>query len=467
MATPAASAATTTTVVQLDTRNPASGWAGARRTWPGGPDHSTQRKRYLAANPLPGARPHWCVTPVVNAWACGVLGWTYRMELALAPAGRHPSWCKLRHVLDRWDDLKGVTVVMDTDAWIREPRRLRLLLDETLRDGCVYVAAGEPDGKECARAGAEAMNGGFFAFLKDDRVRDFLQRAWDAGAEGRRATEWPWEQACLSAAHAADVAGCSQWLRVLPVEACNTPAGRCVAHCWYKELVAPLALDDLLVAMAREHMPAAFVKPSVEIVVARHGEDVAWLDEWVQYVQKITVYDKSDVPMAPRPGIGVVPLPNVGREAHTYAHHLAEAYDSLCDVVVFTQGGFADHCTPQQFEALVLDGKPLDAAPLEMAWWSSPMRHFGWTPQRNHAKAVMTPAGCSLAKFLLTHGVVDDLPPERDVTYWQGAIFRATAAAVRRHARAKYAALRDVLASGGSNPETAHMMERAWRLLLA
>lgn len=452
------------TVVQPDTRDPSTQWVAAPRRWTGGPDHRTQQKRYVAANPAPGARPYWCVTPLINAWACGLVGWTYRaVQAPPPPGGRHPSWCKLRHVLDHWDDLEGVTVVLDTDAWVRDARALRDLLHTTMQGECVYVAAGEPPGKECADHGAEAVNGGFFAFAKDQRVRQFFEAVWAAG-EGRYASEWPYEQACMGAQLAG---GPPPWMTVLPVEACNTPAGTCVAHCWYKALATPLAVDDLLVAMAREYMPAMFSKPSVEFVVARHDEDVSWLGEWVSYADRITVYDKSPTPMtSPHPAVKVVPLPNVGREAHTYAHHFAEQYDSLCDIVVCTQARFQDHGGKQQFDAMVLEGKEPPATPLEMAWWSSPMRHFGWTPDRNHARQPMTPAGMSLGRFFLSH-VVEDLVPEKEVTFWAGAIFRTARDAVRRHPRAKYEALRDLLAAGGSNPETAHMAERSWRVLLA
>jgi hypothetical protein len=36
-------------------------------------------------------------------------------------------------------------------------------------------------------------------------------------------------------------------------------------------------------------------------------------------------------------------LPNVGREAHTYLHHLVNRYDSLAPLTVFTQGKPFDH----------------------------------------------------------------------------------------------------------------------------
>lgn len=76
--------------------------------------------------------------------------------------------------------------------------------------------------------------------------------------------------------------------------------------------------------------------PRVELVVARHHEDLAWLKR-VPGEFFITVYDKGDGSSA---GLR---LPNEGREAHTYLHHLAQRYDNLADLTVFVQGHPFDH----------------------------------------------------------------------------------------------------------------------------
>lgn len=74
----------------------------------------------------------------------------------------------------------------------------------------------------------------------------------------------------------------------------------------------------------------------LELVVARHTEDLAWLRR-VPANFRITVYNKGDeMPGADR-------LPNIGREAHTYLHHLAERHATLAEVTVFVQGHPFDH----------------------------------------------------------------------------------------------------------------------------
>lgn len=78
------------------------------------------------------------------------------------------------------------------------------------------------------------------------------------------------------------------------------------------------------------------MRPPLELVVARHHEDLAWLRR-VPREFAVTVYNKG----AAMPH--TTPLPNIGREAHTYLHHLIERYETLAEVTVFVQGHPFDH----------------------------------------------------------------------------------------------------------------------------
>jgi hypothetical protein len=74
-----------------------------------------------------------------------------------------------------------------------------------------------------------------------------------------------------------------------------------------------------------------------ELVVARYNEELNWLKR-VPNEFRVVVYDKGE---APAPGATV--LPNIGREAHTYLHHIVTRYDVLADATVFCQGKPFDH----------------------------------------------------------------------------------------------------------------------------
>lgn len=81
-----------------------------------------------------------------------------------------------------------------------------------------------------------------------------------------------------------------------------------------------------------------------QLVVAHYQEDLAWLSNAPPSFDKV-VYSKAAAPPQ-----GSIPLPNVGREAHTYLTHIVNHYDSLWEtnqknsLWLFAQGHPFDHC---------------------------------------------------------------------------------------------------------------------------
>jgi hypothetical protein len=73
-----------------------------------------------------------------------------------------------------------------------------------------------------------------------------------------------------------------------------------------------------------------------ELVVSYYKENLSWLNKIKDY--KITVYNKSDIDIP-----NTIKLDNVGREMHTYFHHIVTNYDNLSDWVFFTQAHPFDH----------------------------------------------------------------------------------------------------------------------------
>lgn len=75
--------------------------------------------------------------------------------------------------------------------------------------------------------------------------------------------------------------------------------------------------------------------PPRQVVVARYAEDVAWAEGL-----PAVVYNKGialDTRLESRT------LPNVGRESHTYLHHIISCWDSLAEITLFAQGKINDH----------------------------------------------------------------------------------------------------------------------------
>jgi hypothetical protein len=74
-------------------------------------------------------------------------------------------------------------------------------------------------------------------------------------------------------------------------------------------------------------------KKDLEIVLAQHDENIAWSD---RYKHVRTLYCKGAATSSEE---ACIRLPNVGREGHTYLHHIVENYDNLANWTVFTQAG--------------------------------------------------------------------------------------------------------------------------------
>jgi len=70
----------------------------------------------------------------------------------------------------------------------------------------------------------------------------------------------------------------------------------------------------------------------MQVVVSRYDEDISWTEGL-----NVIIYNKGD----PLPN--TIPLENIGREAHTFLHHIITNYDSLSEYTCFLQGNPFEH----------------------------------------------------------------------------------------------------------------------------
>ncbi|QDK77666.1 DUF3431 domain-containing protein [Spirosoma sp. KCTC 42546] len=103
----------------------------------------------------------------------------------------------------------------------------------------------------------------------------------------------------------------------------------------------------------------------IELVVAHYTENLNWLRNLPAGLTK-TVYSKSPDPVSEHT---VIPLPNVGREAHTYLHHIINRYDSLAEWTVFCQGKPFDHAYDFKKTLRELVTEPLSFQGKEFHWF--------------------------------------------------------------------------------------------------
>lgn len=218
--------------------------------------------------------------------------------------------------------------------------------------------------------------------------------------------------------------------------------------------------------------------PSIELVVARYAEDLAWLSSPpYDAVPVVTVYNKGADDCHVRRG-KVVRLPNVGRDMHTYLHHIVHTWDALADVTVFLTGSTAAlpdraHESAETVRrALATRSGVFPVVPLglplaEVCGGFHIERHRTSADVNAHANPdhALDPSPVRpFGAWLAAHGLVEAARAETDTTV--RGIFAVTRDQVRRRPRAFYERLlRDV--DHHPSPEAVHYLERAWLAVFA
>lgn len=191
----------------------------------------------------------------------------------------------------------------------------------------------------------------------------------------------------------------------------------------------------------------------LELVVCRCGENLAWTRNLPPEV-KLTIYDKTLPPA--QAWTDSLPLPNVGREAHAWLHHLVERYESLAEWTIFAQGHPFDHA-PDMHPIIRKFAKERSPAQdflwLGFLWETDDARgrptfvHWSKNPDRREL---------DLSGFF--HLLWDE-PAPQFVRYVGGGQFAVSREAARRRSRNFYERARTLAAEF---PDAAHAFERTW-----
>ena len=208
-----------------------------------------------------------------------------------------------------------------------------------------------------------------------------------------------------------------------------------------------------------------------KIVVAHYNESIDWIDAFREDYT-VFVYHKGEH----HEGAGGVTLPNIGREAHTYLHHIVATYEDNKDdkdndaVTFFCQAGLADH--ERNFTGYISDSI---ASALASADGVSKVRAGAFKTPAIHAPS----ASFRILEWNgpLTRNRLDEdfgtwfsrvmmRPlPDLDAFMWiRGANFAVRNSAILAKPKAYYASLLSEFEVEPSvSPEVAHFFERAWQ----
>ncbi|GAB3784448.1 hypothetical protein GCM10028818_44130 [Spirosoma horti] len=198
----------------------------------------------------------------------------------------------------------------------------------------------------------------------------------------------------------------------------------------------------------------------LELVVAHYTENLNWLRNLPMGLRR-TVYTKGPEPITEYP---TLPLPNIGREAHTYLHHLVSRYDSLTEWTIFCQGKPFDHAydfkkTVREFDSELLTCTGINPGASQQFRWFG---HLIDTDD-NQGHRLFVPwskneDGRCLDLPGFHRALVGTDGPDL-YTFVLGAQFAVHRTVVQRRPRAFY---EQALNISVSFPDAAHCFERSW-----
>jgi hypothetical protein len=229
-----------------------------------------------------------------------------------------------------------------------------------------------------------------------------------------------------------------------------------------------------------------------ELVVARYIEDVSWVDA---FDGEVTIYNKGGA-MNCNPKANILPLSNVGREAHTFLHHLVNRYEQLADVTVFAQGEPFIHSPDflllmnkrfsqsQPLSFYYLEGQvpPAEALAMSKAYWPEGLRVYVEMMNHHFLAILPVPYFDDGLNTVIIPQFVRDYGLNRDQDFFQflwgifgiserlpdllpfsfGSQMSVPREAIHRHPRKVYERMLQWSVQGKMN---AHVIERIWLTL--
>jgi len=188
------------------------------------------------------------------------------------------------------------------------------------------------------------------------------------------------------------------------------------------------------------------------IVVARYNEDISWLPSDDPYVK---VYNKGGDRVETMDKHSCLDLDNIGRESHTYLTYIIDNYDTLPDVVFFTQGS-PDHTGENSLEYFTnIKGDCSENYHVTKGPYYdfNENGHLDWN--------TLKPYELNFFDWFSKY-ISDDVDPRGDITWWMGATFSVKREKILTRPKEYYEELLEQFPKDHSNPEVGHFFERSW-----
>jgi hypothetical protein len=206
-----------------------------------------------------------------------------------------------------------------------------------------------------------------------------------------------------------------------------------------------------------------------QIVISRYSEDLSWTESISKKGSLVFIYNKGHkINDSFPPGVTVVGLENIGREAHTYLHHIIENYNSLPERIIFTQAHPNDHVSPnfksEFFE--FLNGEEefryFSSNTLEMKILEDGVEESGnlngtyWKNKHSLSSCCVT----------IPINIIPNIESKKWI-FGTGAIFGVSKELILKNSKEFYQGCLDILVKSSDpiNSPEAHAFERSWYLI--
>lgn len=198
-----------------------------------------------------------------------------------------------------------------------------------------------------------------------------------------------------------------------------------------------------------------FNKSDMEIVIARHNEDISWSDP---YRDIRTIYNKGDDDIH----CESIHLDNVGRESHTYIAHIVMNYDKLAKRTLFTQCiEFSNKMLKRSCEAILPISYYFYFGATENGFvnymcdkYNADTNILNNDWKRKNIKRCLT-----LEEFCLVADI-----DHKPIYFSHGGIFSVSSELIRKRSKEYYDDLLNII-NYTNNPLEGHYFERYWEYI--
>jgi hypothetical protein len=211
------------------------------------------------------------------------------------------------------------------------------------------------------------------------------------------------------------------------------------------------------------------MKVKNHIVIARYNEDLSWAKNMPVENTQIFIYNKGGkIYDNFSNNTTVIDLENIGREAHTYLHHIIENYDSLPEKIIFTQARPDDHVSlnfKSEFLEFLNTGEKFryfSSNTLKMKILEDGVEESG-NLNGSYWKNKHSLSSCCVT---IPINIIPNLENKKWI-FGTGAIFGVSRELVLKNAKEFYQRCLDILVKSTDpvNPPEGHAFERSWYLI--